>query len=1049
MKRFALRRIFPLLVILCLCPAWAVGAQPQTADKKADKTFPEAVKIEAPDNLSTNILSSPRRGADVLAIALHGDVLEVVGREGDYYRVRIPEQLTFGYVLQAHTVPWRLPRALGPNWPLILAGVALLVAVLAAFAFVQLKARRAKRAEDRAAATAAAIRNAEESFRAGDYAQAIQEFTEYLALQGGDVRNPDVYRRLAVCYRKTDQLREAAQCWEKMRALGGLKGAEDHALGVDLMTSLGQQEQAAAIYEQLLQGPIDEEASLDIHRKLIDIYRNQKQHRNYVKHVVEVLESGHVDRTLIPSAVQFLVADGQTGLAVEASNKALIAAICEEFLEDRALTPEAERIYVKCLEYDRTDKRLHRILAEKYRQDNDYRRAVSQLTVLTQLDRQNAEEYTEEAAKVYIDSDKVAHALSEGNPQIIKKMAQQFLARSEVTSDAVATYEKVLEFLPRAVGVNKMLATVYLTRGDLPRYMEKLRLLHELDSANHDYLSDLAQCVIDNNLIEETIRQGNRELIVKILKQLVKREAYDDKAVHVLESVAKREPGNAQIQRALANAYAKRGEPARQLEHLLALSHLQPDDTEVTRQAAELAKAHNLTGMLPNKGGREVRPSAPVKPAPTKAPGPARGEEQRVITELPGDTDWEDLDRPDDKPTEGLTTPAAKPKPVPPPPPATKQEAPRQPSIHELGFPEILSDEPLPEEIAEPEPESRPQKAAREAAAAVKARIVERVESVGRKVTEQPVTTFVSHSMKGPRIQYKDEELYKPATGGLAYKSLRVLRTDGWGSWHVGVEVNTGDEYLIRDFSKGFLGPEQLRQFLEQVAEVAFNIIHENILENEGEVIGPRRARANIHPLYPYTLDDVMAPERRPNFAVRLGWIKGIVSGMAHAHNYIGLDGKYRRTLHLHLQPSTVLFQEDATTPKIANLGYNQAFRTFILAREPRWKDPGMEPAFMPPEFFRLKAPTAMEKAADIYAVGAILYFIATGDYPFEGPSFEDYKFQQTRVFPSPPRLVNPEVPDWLEPLILGCLEKEPEKRWGGMNEVLNVILKETGRDEP
>lgn len=1043
MKRFALQGIFRLLIISCLCAAWAGNGQAQ-----GDKTFPEAVKIEAPDHLSTNILGAPRRGADVLAIALHGDVLEVVGREGDYYRVRIPEQMNFGFVLQSHTAPWRLPRAMGPNWPLILAGVALLVALLAVVGFVQLRARRAKRAEDRAASTSAAIRNAEESFRAGDYAQAIQEFIEYLALQGGDIRNPDVYRRLAVCYYKTDQLREAAQCWEKMRALGGLKGAEDHALGVDLMNALGRQEEAAAIYEQLLQGPIDEETSLDIRRKLIDIYRSQKQHRNYVKHVVEILESGRVDRTLIPSAAQFLISEGQTDLAVEASNKALIVATCEDFLEDRALTPEAERIYLKCLEYDRTDKRLHRILAQKYRQDNDYRRAVSQLTMLTQLDRQNAEEYTEEAAKVYIGSDKVAHALSEGNPQIIKKMAQQFLARSEVTPDAVATYEKVLEFHPRALGVNKMLATVYLTRGDLARYMEKLSLLHELDSANHDYLSDLAQCVIDNNLIEETIRQGNRELIVKILKQLVKREAYDDKAVHVLESVAKREPANPQIQRALAAAYARRGEPVKQLEHLLALSRLQPDDEEVARQATELAKAHNLPGLLSDKGGEEVSDAAAAKTAPRKAPKPPRGEEQRIVAEPPSDAAREDLTKREEMRTDRSATAAGEPKEAPALPTVSGGEAPRQPSVHELGFPEILSGDPLPEEIAEPAPEPRPQEPAPPAIGAVKAEIVEHQESVGRKLSEQPVTTFVSHSMRGPQIQYKDEELFKPSTGGLAYKSLRVLRTDGWGSWRLGVEVNTGDEYLIRDFSKGFLSPEQLRQFLGQVADVAFNIIHENILENEGEVIGPQRIRASIHPLYPLTLDDVMAPERRPDFAVRLRWIKGIVSGMAHAHNYIGLDGKYRRTLHLHLQPSTVLFQEDATTPKIANLGYNQSFRTFILAREPRWRDPGMAPAFMPPEFFRLKAPTAMEKAADIYALGAILYFVATGEYPFEGPSFEDYKFQQTRVFPAPPRLVNPEAPDWLDPLILGCLEKDPEKRWGSMNDVLNVVLRETNQGE-
>ena len=66
----------------------------------------------------------------------------------------------------------------------------------------------------------------------------------------------------------------------------------------------------------------------------------------------------------------------------------------------------------------------------------------------------------------------------------------------------------------------KILSTVYLTKGDLHKYMEKLRLLHEIDGRNYDYLKDLAQCMIDNDLVEEAMREGNRELIGKILKQL-------------------------------------------------------------------------------------------------------------------------------------------------------------------------------------------------------------------------------------------------------------------------------------------------------------------------------------------------------------------------------------------------------------------------------------------------------------------------------------------------------------------------------------------------
>ena len=67
---------------------------------------------------------------------------------------------------------------------------------------------------------------------------------------------------------------------------------------------------------------------------------------------------------------------------------------------------------------------------------------------------------------MYVDNDRVSDALAEGNPLIIKKVAQIFLSKSQVHPDAVATYERVLEFQPRAVGINKMLATVYSLTGN-------------------------------------------------------------------------------------------------------------------------------------------------------------------------------------------------------------------------------------------------------------------------------------------------------------------------------------------------------------------------------------------------------------------------------------------------------------------------------------------------------------------------------------------------------------------------------------------------------
>lgn len=111
--------------------------------------------------------------------------------------------------------------------------------------------------------------------------------------------------------------------------------------------------------------------------------------------------------------------------------------IGQEFLEEKVMTPEAERIYLKCLSFERTDQRFHRALAEKYKKESNIRKAVGELTILHQLDKDRPDEYIEQAAKLYVENSLVSEALAEGNPKVIKKIAQIYLSRSEVTPEAV------------------------------------------------------------------------------------------------------------------------------------------------------------------------------------------------------------------------------------------------------------------------------------------------------------------------------------------------------------------------------------------------------------------------------------------------------------------------------------------------------------------------------------------------------------------------------------------------------------------------------------
>jgi eukaryotic-like serine/threonine-protein kinase len=96
-------------------------------------------------------------------------------------------------------------------------------------------------------------------------------------------------------------------------------------------------------------------------------------------------------------------------------------------------------------------------------------------------------------------------------------------------------------------------------------------------------------------------------------------------------------------------------------------------------------------------------------------------------------------------------------------------------------------------------------------------------------------------------------------------------------------------------------------------------------------------------------------------------------------------------------------------------------------------------PPYMAPEQARGEV-RALDRRTDVYSLGAVLYELLTGRPPFDGPSNIDVLLKVLGDEPPPPRRLAASVPADLETVVLKCLDKDPERRYGSARELADDL---------
>lgn len=153
-----------------------------------------------------------------------------------------------------------------------------------------------------------------------------------------------------------------------------------------------------------------------------------------------------------------------------------------------------------------------------------------------------------------------------------------------------------------------------------------------------------------------------------------------------------------------------------------------------------------------------------------------------------------------------------------------------------------------------------------------------------------------------------------------------------------------------------------------------------------------------------------------------------LLSGMARAVR----DLHKQHVIHLDLKPDNFLKRADGRLVAI-DFGLSRHDQLPDLLAEEFEIPMGTYPYIAPEQFLKQRD----DLRSDLFALGAMAYELATGRTPFGKPERLSGVRRRLWQRPIPPRVLNDQVPEWLQEIILRSLEVDPKDRYQSAAQML------------
>jgi tRNA A-37 threonylcarbamoyl transferase component Bud32 len=275
------------------------------------------------------------------------------------------------------------------------------------------------------------------------------------------------------------------------------------------------------------------------------------------------------------------------------------------------------------------------------------------------------------------------------------------------------------------------------------------------------------------------------------------------------------------------------------------------------------------------------------------------------------------------------------------------------------------------------------------------------------------------------RVLEKYEILDKVGQGGMAV----VYR---------GLDTTLGREVAVKVLHPHLAELEESRLRLQREAQAVAKLHHENILEIFAySGLDSTESFIVTEFIHGQTLRDFLKDSQIPLPEIAAMIVHEICRALGHAHS-LGV-------IHRDIKPENIMIRSDGLL-KLMDFGIAQ-----IIDKQ-RMTITGQilgSPAYMAPEQVEGKS---ADYRTDVFAVGILLYQLATGELPFVGKNPHEVLKKIAEGKFRDPEAVRPEVGGRLSRLMSRALARAPEHRFAEISHMLEELrgyLEESGVTDP